>query len=241
MLDADLDEINRARLIHSIFENAPAEWVGRLDNEADQQVARSVLERKSQISESRSSPEYTPASWLEAASSSEADYRSRRNLASAMRQLEAEQLAQLTGGFSDLPAEQKDSVSEIVTQSGLPRRPAERELFTTAIHHQIERELAVAAETASSEGPGPAVSPSRGNGATRAASSMVVNWVQEDARAASSWVNSLPASEAKTWAQRNMAAAWAQYDPGAMEQWLGTLPGDQQSDLRQFLETSGSR
>ena len=57
-----------------------------------------------------------------------------------------------------------------------------------------------------------------------------------DPAAAREWVGSLPAGDAKFWAQKNMARNWAIYDPKATGQWVQSLPSDARAAVRNFMD-----
>jgi hypothetical protein len=67
------------------------------------------------------------------------------------------------------------------------------------------------------------------------ASHFAVNWAKNDPAAASDWVQSLPAGDARQWAQKNLAANWAQVDPEATDRWLGTLSAAERTQVREFM------
>lgn len=69
------------------------------------------------------------------------------------------------------------------------------------------------------------------------ASQFAADWATSDPVAASSWVQSLPNSEAKSWAQKNLAIIWAQCDPQEARQWINSLPAEQQ----EFIKTGGKK
>ena len=51
-----------------------------------------------------------------------------------------------------------------------------------------------------------------------------VKWSTTDPIAASKWVETLPASDAKLWVEKTFATRWAQYDPKAADRWEKSLP-----------------
>jgi hypothetical protein len=69
------------------------------------------------------------------------------------------------------------------------------------------------------------------------ASQFAVNWSKIDPEAASQWVQSLPAGDAKLWAQKNLAANWTQHDPEAVDQWIKTLPAESRGEVEKFMQT----
>ncbi len=56
-----------------------------------------------------------------------------------------------------------------------------------------------------------------------------------DLSAASTWIDSLPQGDAKTWARRNVAMDMRQYDPAAVRDWIKTLPPVERDDLNGYL------
>lgn len=69
-----------------------------------------------------------------------------------------------------------------------------------------------------------------------AASKHAVRLASKDLSSASAWINSLPAGDAKKWAQRNVAMDLRQYDPRAVEQWVKSLPASERVDLEGYLK-----
>lgn len=57
-----------------------------------------------------------------------------------------------------------------------------------------------------------------------------------DPRAAGDWVATLPAGEAKSWAQRKLARNWFLSDAPAAEQWLQSLPHATRTEIREFID-----
>lgn len=67
------------------------------------------------------------------------------------------------------------------------------------------------------------------------ASMHVVKWAEKDPEAASAWLQTLPAGDAKLWAQKNLATNWAKYDPDATAQWIATLPADARVEVKKYM------
>ena len=59
---------------------------------------------------------------------------------------------------------------------------------------------------------------------TSLASEYAAKLAVKDPGAASGWVGSLPAGDAKLWAQKNLARNWAVYDRKAAVHWAASLP-----------------
>jgi hypothetical protein len=71
--------------------------------------------------------------------------------------------------------------------------------------------------------------------------SHAVQWLKNDPDAASAWVNRLPASEAKTWAQKNLAANWVKYDFEEAQRWIKALPANERKEVETFLKKDGKQ
>jgi hypothetical protein len=71
--------------------------------------------------------------------------------------------------------------------------------------------------------------------ALRLASQHAVHWVLRDPAGAREWVDRLPESEAKLWAQKNMARAWADYDPDAVARWVETVSAESRAEVERML------
>ena len=62
----------------------------------------------------------------------------------------------------------------------------------------------------------------------------MVNLSTNDPLAASQWVESLPASNTKAWAQKNLLSNWQQYDPKAADRWEKSLPEADRAALKKL-------
>ncbi len=165
----------------------------------------------------------TPKEWMETLSGM--DEASVYPLVSQLRNWNSEKIAEITAGFHDLPAETKDKLAASLLDYGNSVDPA---LRGEAVRHQLT--------SASDESGNPSDDPFRGRNPEERASALAVEWMKSDPGAASQWVNSLPAGDAKLWAQKNLARNWALYDPDSAKLWVSSLPGHAKTEVTQFLK-----
>lgn len=116
-------------------------------------------------------------------------------------------LEELAKGFSALPADQKTKAANLITGNA-EYNTAPPGLKGAALRHLAEQ------PDAASDGQGKGF-----ESLTAKISNHAVTMAEEDPAEAASWVGSLPAGEARTWAQRNVLKNWSQYDPDAAAAW----------------------
>jgi hypothetical protein len=184
-----------------------------------------------------------PADWLTqaAALDSKSDFSSSYQYLSVLRHWDAEKITALSSGFKTLPDDQKRQVAKLLSQN---QNFAEniKSLQGDALRFLIANPEPEPESTDPNSGnaqaqrlpDGTLITPSE-SAAISQASQFAVNWAKNDPTAASDWVQSLPAGNAKLWAQKNLAANWSQVDPEATDRWLSTLPAADRTQVRDFM------
>jgi hypothetical protein len=194
-----------------------------LDNEADRTLAQNILQPADANTTVVQREFATPEEWIAGALTGESGGLRVHYLDSSLRGWSPAQLNELTTRFQELPAEQRDRIAQFVVESSYSINRNAPALAGEAVRHLLTAE------------PTGAEDERQARQLTQLASSNAVRWVLQDAEAASAWVNSLPAGDAKLWAQKNMAANWANYDPEAAAQWVQSLPAEARDDVHAFM------
>jgi hypothetical protein len=230
MAGSGFDANERRNVIANIFsnhrENAET-LLGMLDSEEEKMIARAYLPSNSDSSSSAGPLKIeTPTDWLEQIGSADFNSGSSYQYLSMLRGWDSDKIAELGTQFRSLPDEKKTQVAQVIAGNGGHSGHLDPALVSDAIRHLVAQ-----AATPKDE--------NRGNSSDPIvqASQFAVNWSMKDPDAASQWVQSLPAGDAKLWAQKNLAATWTQYDPEAVEQWIKTLPADSRGEVEKFIRT----
>ena len=234
MNEADIDPSYRQNIISNIFNNLGGQpekaesLLALLSSDEERQQARAMVAASSYPS----SPQKveTPAEWLEMAKASGPNSTSSYGYLSTLRSWDPEKIAELAKQFAAMPAEGKQQAAIIIASDG-SNSSSDRALVGDAIRYLVAEPVV------------PAEGSSRGSSGLidRSASTFAVNWSKADPAAASSWVQSLPASDARSWAQKNLAVNWAQYDPAEARQWVDSLPADDRAAVQEFLKNGVKR
>ena len=225
-LDAiELSAKERSAMIERIFQwgsRTPEESAGlmlRLTTEEDRRAAQTMLDRRAANEETVIPPVDHPAEWLEKFGAAEPKSGESRQYRNMLHTWEPQKLSELATRMRDLPDE-----SRIKVAASLTERECDYSDSQSALHGEALRCLAEH----------PPADPE----IIHKTSTHAVKWALKNPAAASSWVGSLPAGDAKQSAQKNLAACWAQYDPDASEQWLNSLPKPEQFQVRDFLRNN---
>jgi hypothetical protein len=227
MAGMELNENARQNMLGNVFRNfrggaEKAEaLLALLGSDEDREAARVAM---AQNYNSPVTKIETPEAWLETVGTADPNASSYQYF-SMLRQWDQEKLTDLGSKFQSMPDAQKQTVAKILTQnSGYAEniKPLQADALRYLIANPVE----------------PKEGEQRQSRTTDQASEFAVNWARSDPAAAGDWVRSLPAGEARQWAQKNLAANWAQYDPEATEQWINSLPADDRPPVREFLKKS---
>ncbi len=235
----DLDNSQRKNVITTIFGNF-GNWksekaeslLAMLGSDEDRQIARSQIEANpatDPFAESSQAKIEKPADWLATAATIDPQKGDTYQLFSLLGAWDKDKLAEVSHGFSSLPDEQKARVATVLAV-GNQYSSSSSDMDPTLRGEAINYLIAHPPEEAK---PG-------ANDTTYLASNHAVLWSQKDPAAASAWVQTLPAGDARLWAQKNLAANWSQYDPNAASQWVKSLPADARGEVEKFMKNSSS-
>lgn len=168
-----------------------------------------------------------PADWLKQVAAINPQTESQHLHYSELRKWDAGRIAELGKQFDNLPQDQKTAVANNLAQGSSLLDP----MFANKV---IEHLIALPADPEASR-QGSASDP------VRLASNHAIQWSKNDPDAASAWVNRLPASEAKTWAQKNLAANWIKEDYEAAQRWIEALPATERKEVETFIKEGVKR
>ena len=227
MDDIELNAKERADLLQNIVLHStrnPEETdrlLNLLASENDRRDARAILGRINSFVPIPTVDD--PAEWLAAFGAADPKSSEFHQYKNMLRQWEPEKLADLAARMRDLPDERKLKVAG--------------SLKTQACDYSTDVQPFLQGESLRCLAGHPEQFPDL----IQASSTHAVKWAQKDPAAASEWVRSLPAGDARQWAQKNLAAYWVQADPDAASHWLDSLPKAEQSPVREFLKPSGAK
>lgn len=230
MATLGLDDQERRNLITTVFSGWVIQNPGKaealiamLGNEQERQIARTRLEMGDPTDPFAEPTIEKPSDWLEKAATTDPANGNSYQLLSLLEAWDQDKLAEISRSFRSLPDEQKAHVANLLAGSQFDTEPT---LRGEAINYLIANPPNERKE--SDEAP------------TYLASKHAVSWSQQDPAAASAWVQTLPAGDAKLWAQKNLAANWSQYDPDAAGQWVKSLPADARGAVEKFMKNPSS-
>lgn len=228
MGEMELDPDRRRNIISNALSSVSddpekaAGLIALLDSEDDRKIARGVLDAnptREEIAKLNN-----PADWLEKLSTIDPELDNSYSHLSSLEQWDQDKLSELNSQFQKMPADKKQSVARMIAANY--RYGSVDPVFAgAAIRYLVENPVAVPEN-------------GRGNDANPvvASSAYAVRLAVRDPFAAADWVETLPAGDAKLWAQKNLAKNWAQYDPKAVTQWLGTLPAEARGEVETFMK-----
>ncbi|RYD22017.1 MAG: hypothetical protein EOP88_09420 [Verrucomicrobiaceae bacterium] len=203
-----------------------AALVALLEDDADKEVAS----RSMKIHSDRALPDIKdPDEWLEKVSAYDLGKEWPHAQVAMLEQWGPEKIAVLSRKFGSMPDGAKAPLAKVLaTVIGID----------PALKGQAVRYLV----THPDDGP-PVINPdpfaepesqdpvARG---IKLATSYTHNIAASDPVAASQWLSSLPAGDARWWASKNLHGLWSGYDPEAADAWLKSLPGTEQDQIRQI-------
>ncbi len=236
---ADLDPGNREAVISNIFANLEGKpekgeaLLALLGSEEEKQQARAALAAYSDNSDNsdNSSAEKieNPTDWLEKVATAGLKSSDSYQFLSMLREWDPEKIADLGNQFRTMPDDRKKQVAQVIASNSSYARNVGPALVGDAIRYLVAQPADPAAGYR-----GSSFDP------VAQASNFAVNWSKTDPAAAGTWVQSLPAGDARLWAQKNLAANWAQYDPAEAAQWVKTLPASERAEVQEFMKTGGN-
>jgi hypothetical protein len=200
-----------------------AALIARLGTEEDRKHARESMESGDQKPDD---PKVVkPAEWLKKISA--IDPKALANSVEYLHligQWDAEKLAELSQQFAVMPDDKKQQAAQVIVAArrySHSSSPVSGEAIRYLLGNPVTRPEG---ENNSETDP------------VRMASDYASNLVVRDPAAARAWVDSLPAGDAKLWAQKNVTKNWAVYDPKSAEQWAASLPVDVRTEVKKFME-----
>lgn len=227
MAEMDLDDDGRRNLISNVFafqsqnpEKAEA-LVALLGSEADRDLARSIIKDRT-IDQDESTPD-KPEEWLERLGDLDPKNSNPYSLMSAIQNWDPVKLSELKSKFNGMPDDKKQTVAQIITNNdSVSTRGSE--IHGMALHYLVSHPVELPEDQRNS-----------GKDIIAASSGYVVHLALDNPDAATEWIRTLPAGDAKSWAEKNLATNWAQYDPKAVEQWLKTLPVSSREEVKKHM------
>lgn len=232
MGEVGLADHQKSSFIYSIFGNMTdkdkaRELVSQLADEGDQKKALEIIGQQTGSPSSEEKVE-TAADWLAKVSEAEpgrgmVSY----SMFSTMSEWDEEKKGALVTGFRSMEKGKKTVVAQAIVNSIGNYGRMSDELAGDALRHLMENPVPKA------EGD------TRENNLMEKSGSHVVQLSTRDPEAASQWVSTLPAGEAKTWTQRNLLNNWKQYDPKAAAQWEKSLPAGERAALETLDKKKG--
>jgi hypothetical protein len=252
MAEMDLESHYRRNIIGNLFANfrgSPDQadaLLALLGSDEDRQMARDLANRPREESLPKIEQ---PTDWLAQAgrADTKSGFSTSYQYLSMLRGWNADKIATLSSEFQTLPADQKRQVAKLLTgNSGYVdnitslQGEALRYLIANPEPKPTNTEPVFDPAQAQRLPDGTLFTPADRSATDSArvsqASQFAVNWAKRDPAAASDWVQSLPAGDARLWAQKNLAANWSQVDPEAADHWLSTLPAADRAQVREFLK-----
>ena len=230
MGSAGFDENNRRNLIVNIFNNLgnnpekAESLIAMLGSEEEKKMARAYLPQSSNPSAEPTKIE-SPTDWLEKVGTADLKSGNSYQYLSMLREWDTDKIAELGTQFRSLPDEKKKQAAQVIASSGEYSGNLNQALVGDAIRY-------LTAQPKDPEGG----DQNNSFDPVLHASRFAVNLSKKDPEAASQWVQTLPAGDAKVWAQKNLAANWAQYDPDAADQWIKSLPADSRGEVEKFMK-----
>ncbi|MES2923635.1 MAG: hypothetical protein V4819_18915 [Verrucomicrobiota bacterium] len=227
---ADLDASARSSVISNIFdhlernpEKAEA-LLALLGSDEEKQQARDIIDANSETDSGKKLDK--PSDWLEKVATFDLKSGNSYVYLSLLRQWDPDKISDLSNQFRAMPDDKKAQVAQVIAENSY--ETISHDLVGDAIRYLVTQPAPAAGENQG-----------RSRDPVSPASQFAVTWAKTDPAAAGSWVQSLPAGDARLWAQKNLAANWAQYDPQEAAQWVKSLPVDERGKVEHFMKTGG--
>jgi hypothetical protein len=198
-------------------------FIARLDSEEDRKTARGSLEARSAAQAAAKSG--SPGDWLEKVSGIDPKLLGDSpQYFRLLEQWDAGKIADLNQQFAAMSDDKKQKAAQVIVAA---RRYSDSDSPVTgeAIRYLLVSPVARLEGQNDSE-----------SDPSRMASEYAAQLTVRDPAAASEWVATLPAGDAKLWAQKNVARNWAVYDPKAAGQWVASLPVDVRSEVETYMQ-----
>lgn len=199
------------------------DFIAKLTDGKEIEMARKILATSSEGYRMR---DLTPSGFI--TGFTDEDSVMTRDMATTAARWGSEELRAASREFAALPAEQKQRVAAKLSVDEYGELPIS--LLAEAASYLVSHPQPAPADV---DGENKPVS------WTGHVSKIATTWAEQDPIAASRWVTSLPAGEARLWAAKNLAVRWDLYEPGAARSWVGSLSGEEQNQVRAYLESGG--
>jgi hypothetical protein len=236
LMPANLDPRARSSVIANIFGNLEDQpekveaLLALLGSAEEKQQARAMFDANNQTEPAQKIEK--PADWLEKVATTDLKSGNSSQYLSMLREWDPDKIADLGNQFRAMPDVQKKQVALVIAGNSGYARNMGPALVGDAIRYLVAQPTASEAEKQV-----PSPDPFASYDPISQASNFAVNWAKTDPTAAGTWVQSLPAGDAKLWAQKNLAANWAQYDPQEAAQWVKSLPAAERGKVENFMKT----
>ncbi len=230
----DMDVNSRQNIIANLLNSVDSDpekaaaLIATLGSEADRQLARSTLDARAANQDGTKIEQ--PADWLEKMATLDSKNAGNAySYFSLLGQWDSDKLAALTTQFKSMRDDKKLLVAQAIAAGRRYELDSNPSLAGEAIRYLVVNPPAA---------PDPALGANRSseNDPLRMASEYAGRLAVKDPVAAGDWVQTLPAGDAKLWAQKNLAKNWAIHDPKAANQWAKSLPADARTAVQDFMK-----
>lgn len=218
----------RRNVLQNIFQNLRDKperadaLLAQLDSEEERQTARAMIAAPQSDSGEINKVE-KPADWLAQVAALDPKQGTPYQYLSVLRTWDSEKLGALTEQFKSMPDESKLKLAKLIAGNGFSDKgPLEGEAIRYLVANPQPVKEVISSDPFSN-GPRDPI---------QLASGYIQKTAQNDPAAASEWIQSLPAGDAKLWASKNLHSLWSQYDPKAADQWMKSLPAATQTQVK---------
>lgn len=230
--EMEMEDDERRSVVSNVFANAARnpekaeELLALLDSDEERKMAQGAIDQRNQIGGTAAPKVEEPADWL--AQAGEIDPRSGGSyqFMSMLENWDKDKIADLTGQFRTMPEEAKRKVATLLSGQNFGGEGLDPALQAEAIRYLVANPVEQAEDGQAGHR----------QQEDHLASVHAVKWAAKDPVAASEWVQTLPAGDAKLWAQKNLAKNWARYDPDAAGQWVASLPAAARTEVEGFMK-----
>ena len=229
LMGPGFDADTRTSVISNIFSNLEGKpekvesLLALLSSEDEKRQAHAILDANNPTSPGKKIEK--PAEWLEKAATIDLESGNLYQYLSVLREWDPDKIADLGNQFRAMPDDKKAQVAQVIASNN-NSSTVNNALVGDAIRYLVAQPAPAASENQN-----------RSREPIAQASNFAVTWAKTDPNAAGTWVQSLPAGDAKLWAQKNLAANWAQYEPKEAAQWVKSLPAGEHAVVEKFMKT----
>jgi len=236
MGEANLDANNRRNIIANLFSNLRGDNAGKaealiaqLGSEEEKNQARQYVSSNSDSGKQEKID--NPTDWLAKVGTIDPkNGGSYYQYLSQIREWDSEKITELGNQFRSLPDDKKKQAAQVIARSSEYSGNLDTGLVGDAIRYLVSQPANPDEKKQS-----------HSNDPLAQASQFAVHLAGKDAGAASEWVQSLPAGDARLWAQKNLAANWTLFDPDAAGQWIKSLPASERTQVEEFVKKGNNQ